>query len=129
MPQTNKISPKKFYGFDLDKKGNFNGKPPAHWLREADEAMMSAIISQIMPGRNSMIATIVSERLSSLARALDPELFQKLSDERDNARRNLSAVVASILGRCGERDLYCSKHLPSKRTLKHASTAKRKARR
>ena len=89
--------PKTFMGFKLDRKGNYNGKPLAHWIAMADELVMYAIVRGINPDRLSIVHTMATERLTHLAMAINPELYRKIVDERDRCREAIPAILASML--------------------------------
>lgn len=91
------IQPRKFMGFQLDKNDKYNGKPLQHWLDMADELVMSTIVRGINPDQLSLVHTIAAERLKGIAMALNPNLYYKLSEERDRCRRAVPALMAQML--------------------------------
>lgn len=88
---------KTFHGFKLDRKGNFNGKPLAHWKAMADELVMYAIVRGINPDKLSLVQTMAAERLVHLAKAIDPDLYQRVTDERDNCRAAIPMLLTNML--------------------------------
>lgn len=125
------LFPRMFMGFQLDKKDMYNGKPLQHWLDMADELVMTTIVRGINPDKLSLVATVAAERLRGLAMVINPNLYYRLSEERDRMRAAIPMMVASMLAEPGSS--YCKKHQPkpSKRVraaLKNEQAAK-KARR
>lgn len=112
---------REFMGFQLDKHGLYNGQPIQHWLAMAEENVMTVIVRGINEDKNSLVATVTSERLKGLAMALNPSLYYKTVEERDRMRAVIPRCVAHILGH--DSVPICEKHRPK------TKTKKRKARR
>lgn len=133
MPQIIKIKnekkrplpPREFMGFQLDKNDMYNGKPLEHWLKMADELVMSAIVRGINPDKLSLVQTVAAERLRGLAMVINPNLYYMLSEERDRCRRNVGLVVGSMLGWGEQSQTFCAAHTPV--VKKPAKKRKKKA--
>ena len=126
MPQIIKIKGKKsqplpprmYMGFQLDKKDMYNGKPLQHWLDMADELVMSAIVRGINPDKNSLVQTVAAERLKGLAMVVSPNLYYKLTEERDRCRQNVGLMVGNMLG-WERQPTFCAAHAPHKMSKKN----------
>jgi hypothetical protein len=106
------IPPRTFMGFQLDKNDKYNGKPLQHWLDMADELVMSTIIRGINPDKLSLVQTVAAERLKGLAMALNPNLYYKLSEERDRCRRAIPEILGQMLGWETKGQHFCAAHAP-----------------
>ena len=106
-----KVERRTFYGFELDRRGRFNGQLPSHWIARADELVMRAIVRGINPDKNSIAATIAVERLTNLAKALNPVLFQQVLDERMQCVAAIPQIIDSMLGWGAPKGVaLCPKH-------------------
>jgi hypothetical protein len=71
-----------------------NGKPMRHWQKMADELVMDCLVRAISDfecsnsAAQSLPQRLASERLVAIAKAENPELYQKVCDERDRCIKN-----------------------------------------
>jgi len=101
---------KTYYGFKLDSKGRFNGKPLEHWRKQADKLLMQCLIMAANVDVRSLPGRIVSDRIIMLAQAIDPDGYKEVFAEIRQAQENLPKLLAAMLAEPGS--LYCKKHMP-----------------
>lgn len=80
------------------KRGRFNGKPKAHWEREAKKLVIETLVRGSMCDTRSAIGALASERLLELAKAEDPELFEEVVQEREACQAGFARVMGEMLG-------------------------------
>jgi hypothetical protein len=110
-----------YYGFKLDSKGRFNGKPLEHWINQADKLLMQCLISAANVDTRSLVGRIVSDRIVMLAQAINPALYRETQEEIRRMQANMHLLVASMMAEPGS--LYCAKH-QSKTRRKRRKPAK-----
>jgi hypothetical protein len=120
MPAASK--PQTYYGFKLDSKGRFNGKPLEHWNKQADKLLMQCLISASNVDTRSLVGRIVSDRIILLAQAIDPDGYRETLQEIRRMQANMHLLVASMMAE--PRSLYCKKHQPKPTKRKRSKKKK-----
>jgi len=80
-------------------KAKFNGKPFAHWQREAERLVVSQLLSASMLEETSIIGLLARRRILDLAIAEHPELVTELLQERAAYQSGVASALSSMLGR------------------------------
>lgn len=100
-----------YMGFQLDKKGNFNGKPLEHWVAKADELVMQCLVSAMNVDTRGIVGAIAHERIRHLAKGVNPVMFEKVIMDIEVMKANMGRILAAITMTEPGRH-YCAKHAP-----------------
>lgn len=74
----------------------YNGKPFEHWQRMADKLVIETLVRAANPDATSIVIMLACEKLTHLAKALDPVIYAEVCDERDRCMSGLAALMGEI---------------------------------
>lgn len=81
------------------KEEMFNGRPMSYWVRQADELVVDCLVrSAGNLDHRSIIGKMASERLTYLAKAMSPEIYNTTVEQNERMQVNLATILNSMIG-------------------------------